>query len=362
MSVDLTIVIPTFNERDNITPMIEALETALSGVAWEVIFIDDDSPDGTAQVVKENALNDPRVRCIHRIGRRGLSSACIEGLMASPAPFMAVMDADFQHDESKLPEMLQCIKEGGHDIVIGSRYIGDGSTGDWAERRVKISRLATFIGGLVLKTKVSDPMSGFFMLNREFLRGVVGHLSGKGFKILLDMLASSPIPPKVAEIPFQFRVRRVGESKLDSVVVLEYLELVLEKLLGHIIPLRFLMFVAVGSIGAVLHLVSLKFALDYFLVSFVWAQSFATFSAMTLNFILNNFFTYRDRRLHGIKMLQGLVSFYMTCALGALISVGLGDFLFEKGVTWWLSGFLGAVVGSVWNFAITSVFTWRKTN
>lgn len=359
-SPELVVVLPTFNERDNIEEMVRRLDTVLDGIRWEAVFVDDDSVDGTLEVLARVARADPRIRFIHRIGRRGLSSACIEGMLSSTAPLIAVMDADLQHDEALLPEMVKVLRGGGHDIVVGSRYMAGGSTGDWARKRLLISQFATRLGRAVLKAEVSDPMSGFFMLTRDLLNHSVRRLSGKGFKILVDILASATRPVRIAELPFVFRNRVAGDSKLDSTVIYDFGLLLYEKTLGHVIPTRFLMFVTVGLVGAMLHLAVLGAALRLVGTGFAVGQALATLSAMMLNFTLNNLFTHRDRRLRGPRLMRGLAVFLAVCSIGALASVGIGDQLYELKAPWWAAGLLGAIVGAVWNYSVSATFVWRQ--
>src|SRR5580658_3201134 len=231
--VELSVIVPTFNERDNIAEVVARLDKCLSGVPWEAIFVDDDSPDGTADRIREIARQDRRIRCIQRIGRRGLSSACTEGMMASSALYLAVMDADCQHDETLLPRMLEILRSGQCDVVVGSRYVDGGGIGNWNESRAKMSRFATRLSRAVIKQDLSDPMSGFFGLRREALELSVHNLSNLGFKILLDLVASSSRPLRLTEIPYQFRNRHAGESKLDSQAAWEYMMLLADKLVGH---------------------------------------------------------------------------------------------------------------------------------
>ncbi len=358
-SVELTVIVPTRNERDNIAPLVEKLERALQGRNWEVVFVDDDSPDGTAAAVRAIARANPRVRCLQRIGRRGLSSACIEGVLSSAAPFVAVIDADMQHDERLLPRMLDKAKAEDLDIVVGSRHVEGGGLGDWAESRKKISSLATRLAQLVVPGELTDPMSGFFLMRRGAFDVAVRHLSGRGFKILLDLFASSPHPLRFAELPYQFGLRQAGESKLDTLVALEYLNLLLEKTVGRYVPVRFLMFATVGALGVVVHMLTLAVAFSF--MPFTYAKALASLVAMTSNFGLNNAVTYRDVRLKGRRLLTGLLSFYAICGLGAVADVGVASLLFEsQGEVWWLSGLAGILVGSVWNFTMASVFNWRK--
>jgi dolichol-phosphate mannosyltransferase len=357
--VELTVILPTFNERGNIEPLIARLETVLAGIDWEAIFVDDDSRDGTAEHVRAISRSKPFIRCLQRIGRRGLSTACIEGVLASSAPFLAVMDADLQHDEALLPHMLAALKSETLDIVIGSRYVAGGGVGDWDASRARISDLATRLSRLVVKTELSDPMSGFFMIRRPAFEAALRALSGQGFKILIDLFASSPRPLAFKELPYRFRLREHGESKLDTLVAWEYLQLLLDKLIGHVVPVRFALFAMIGGLGLVVHLAVLGLVLTYLGADFTVAQSAATLVAMTSNFLLNNWFTYRDRRLRGWRLLSGLVSFYVVCSVGAIGNVGIAAYVFHADQSWWLAGIAGAIVGSVWNYATSSVFTWR---
>lgn len=362
MSCDLAIVVPTFNERENIRPLIGLLEQALQGIAWELLVVDDDSPDGTAALVREIAREEPRVRCLQRIGRRGLSSACIEGFLATAAPLVAVMDADLQHDERLLPQMVAALQGPSFDLVVASRYIdgGDASSGLTTGWRRWASLAATRAGQLVMKSPVSDPMSGFFMFRREALEPTFPRLSGSGFKILLDLLASAEQPLRVAELPYVMRSRCHGESKLDSAVILEYLLQIVERLIGGWLPLRFLLFVGVGATGVLVHTAVLYLSHRLGGIDFFWAQSLATLVAMTTNFILNNLITYRDQRLHGVAFLRGLLSFYLACSIGAVLNVEVADRLFHGGLAWWGAGLIGAAVGAVWNYALTAHFTWGR--
>src|SRR5256885_2325549 len=223
---ELAVIIPTLNEYGNVAPMIERLERVLEGIAWEAIFVDDDSTDRTRDAIRAIARRDPRIRSLHRIGRRGLASACIEGALASSAPYIAVIDADMQHDESLLPEMLHILKSEPLDIVIGSRYAEGGGMGELSAGRVRISGFATRLGRRILRAEIADPMSGFFMVRRDAFDQAVRKLSGIGFKILMDLFASSPQPLRFKELAYEFRSRSYGSSKLDSLVVWEYVMLV----------------------------------------------------------------------------------------------------------------------------------------
>jgi dolichol-phosphate mannosyltransferase len=358
---ELTVIVPTRNEHDNIHPVYEALCRTLEGVDWEAIFVDDDSQDGTSEAVCQLARLDRRVRCIQRIGRRGLGSACVEGILASSALYVAVMDADLQHDEQLLPHMLETLKaEPTVDAVVGSRYVEHGSIGIWSRHRAWLSSIATRIGQWIMQAPIADPMSGFFMLRREAFQGSVRRLSGVGFKILLDILASSPRLLHVKEIPFHFRERHAGKSKFDALVGWEYLMLLADKMIGHIIPIRFFVFALVGGLGLVVHLVILWLCLNPMQLSFELSQATATGIAIIGNFTLNNWLTYHDRRLAGWRFVRGLFSFALICGFGAVANVGIATLLFtQQHSLWWVAGIAGAAMSSVWNFAVSSTFTWR---
>lgn len=361
--LDLAVVVPVFNERANVAVLVERLAAALGPSGWEAIFVDDDSPDGTADAVRAIARTDPRVRVIQRIGRRGLSTACVEGICATSAPVAAVIDGDLQHDETLLPQMLAALKaDPTLDLVIGSRFVEGGGTGEWDRDRVAKSELATRLSRHVLKADLSDPMSGFFMIRTGIVRDLVPTLSGIGFKILLDILTAAPRPLNFIELPYTFRTRERGESKLDHVVALEYLIALYDRQFGRFVPVRFAMFAAVGSAGAVVHLAVLALFYRGFGISFLGGQIVATVAAMTFNFWLNNSLTYRDRRLKGLReLIGGWVSFCLVCSVGAIANVGVAAFLHAaEGGAWVSPALAGVLVAAVWNFALSSRFTWGR--
>lgn len=361
--LDLAVVIPTFNERGNVPALVAKLDQALDGIAWEAIFVDDDSPDGTADAARELARADRRVRVIQRIGRRGLATACIEGMCATAAPAVAVIDGDLQHDETILPAMLAALKQDATlDIVVGSRFVDGGGTGEWDRDRVAKSAFATRLSQRVLDVGLSDPMSGFFMLRSETLRRIAPRLAGIGFKILLDIMAASDRPLKFAELPYVFRVRSAGESKLDHVVAMEYLLALYDRKFGRVVPVRFAMFSAIGVIGVGIHMAVLTLLFAGLGTGFLAGQIVATLAAMTFNFFLNNALTYRDRRLRGAKeMFDGWVSFCLVCSVGAVANVGVAAFLYDfRYGAWAASALAGVLIGAVWNYALSSRFTWGR--
>jgi dolichol-phosphate mannosyltransferase len=325
-----------------------------------LIFVDDDSPDGTAGRLRGIAGKNPRVRVIQRVGRRGLSSACIEGMLSTAAPFIAVMDADLQHDESLLPTMLHLLREEPLDVVVGSRYVDGGGSAALNPRRASMSRWATWLGKRVIDVDLKDPMSGFFMLRAEVLHSCVRELSAVGYKILLDLFATYPGTLRFRELPYRFRTRHAGESKLDNAVLWEYLLMLVQKWLGPMIPARFIAFSLIGASGVVVHMLVLWTAFKLANVSFLLGQTLAALIAMTTNFFLNNLFTYRDMRLRGRELLRGWLSFVIACSVGALANVGIASWLFQAHSLWVLSALAGILVGAVWNYAVTALYTWRR--
>lgn len=357
----LSIIVPTLNERDNVRELVDRLDRCLAGLKWEVIFVDDDSRDGTIEVLRQLSRGDPRVRMLQRIGRRGLASAVVEGVLATSSPVVAVLDCDLQHDETLLPRMLQRMLAADCDVVVASRYMEPAGIGDWNKQRLFVSRVATRLADLLLRSRLTDPMSGFFMVKRSAFDQVVRRLSNQGYKILLDILLSADPALRVEEVPYVFRSRSHGESKLDSIVVLDYLALLIDKTIGHAIPLRFVMFASVGGVGLLVHLSVLATLNRWIGVAFVAANVAAAMTAMTFNFFLNNFLTYRDMRLKGFwPIVRGLVSFSAICAIGTAANVGIAAVLFERHYTWWLAAIAGIFMGAVWNYTATSIFTWRN--
>lgn len=355
--LELTVVVPTFNERANVRKLIGLVEAALGQTRWQVIFVDDDSPDGTAAEVKAVAAVDPRVQCLHRVGRRGLAGAVIEGIMASAAPFVAVMDGDLQHDETLLPAMLDALRHGGADLAVGSRYCGGPGADASAlgARREAGSRLANWLGRQVLKADLTDPMSGFFMVRRSAVEAVAQRLSTSGFKVLFDIVASQDRPLRIVELPYTFRAREAGDSKLDNGVVVQYLGLLVAKLSKDVISPRFLMFAMVGASGVLVHLAILRSLLH---IGFSWAQTLAALGAMTSNYLINNAVTYRDRRLKGLRLISGYIKFCVLCSVPLAANVAVATVVYERGPAWWVAGLAGAVVAAAWNYVTTSKAVW----
>ncbi len=362
MTLDLAIILPTLNERGNLAPLVERIEGALGAEGWEVLIVDDDSKDGTADEGRELARTDRRVRVIQRIGRRGLASAAIEGFCATAAPYVAVMDADHQHDPALLAGMLATLKAGEAEVCVASRFAEGASTEDWAEpEREKLSGLANRIARGITGVELTDPMSGYFMLPTATARALVPRLSGIGFKILLDLLATSDKPMTVKEFPLNFAKRREGESKLDRAILFDFLAGLYDKTLGRVIPTRFALFGTVGGLGVIVHYAVLASLFPGMTATFWKAQLGAVLVAMTFNFWLNNWLTYRDKRLKGAgALIGGWIGFVLTCAVGGFANVAVATLLQTQGLYWPLAALAGILVGSVWNYALSSRFVWGR--
>lgn len=355
----LTVIAPTYNERPNIRVLVNALAASLKDIAWELVVVDDDSPDGTWREVLAVAAEGSPVRCIRRVGRRGLASAVVEGALAASSEFVAVIDADMQHDERLLPRMLEILRTSGTDIVVASRHVEGGGLGEWDRSRVRLSAIATQCSRLLVGNDVSDPMSGFFMTRRSVVDDVVYDLSQQGYKILLDILSSSKRKLKIAEVPYVFRDRAAGESKLDSMVIVEYALLLIEKFTHGLVPPRFVLFSIVGGLGLVVHLATLTL-LKYLGPTFLEAQTIATLVAMTFNFILNNLTTYRAERLRGMQAVTGYVIFCLVCSLGALANLSVANLAIGQVDSWAFAGAAGAIMSAVFNFSVSTRFVWGR--
>ncbi|MGZ9111667.1 MAG: glycosyltransferase family 2 protein [Rhodoplanes sp.] len=357
---EITIVVPTLNERANIPILVARLQRLLAGVDWEIVFVDDNSADGTAAVARAIGEADSRVRCIRRIGRRGLAGALLEGMLSSQARWVAALDADLQHDETLLMAMVERLRQGDVDLVVASRYI-DGQSGEgFAPRRARASRWSSVVARRFLGVELTDPMSGFFMIRRDTVEELASSLSSQGFKLLLDIVATARGKLRVVELPYVFRARQHGLSKLDTRVILDFAALVIAKLTNDAVSLRFLLFCFVGLTGVAVHMSALALAVDAAALRFSVAQAVATVVAITWNFVLNNRLTYRDQRLTGWRFLTGLLWFQAICSVGAVSNVGAASWIYDNGPGWWIAGLGGAVMGAVWNYVVSAAFVWRQ--
>ncbi|MBK6868864.1 MAG: glycosyltransferase [Burkholderiales bacterium] len=352
----LSIIVPTFNERDNILILVSRIEALMLDISYEIIFVDDDSADETWSVVDRLARVEPTVRRIRRIGRRGLASAVIEGCLSSSADLLIVMDADLQHDEKMIPEIVARLSDDA-DIVVVSRDFQKRLQG-LSPLRQRISRLANYLLQPLLSYKVMDPMSGFFGIRGTRFGELAPKLSPVGFKILFDLISIRGGELVVVELVAYFGRRIHGESKLKLNVFIDLIEMYMFKIFGRMLPLRLLLFLGVGALGAVIHLIVLKLLHHGLSWSFVYSQLAATYIAMMLNFINNNLVTYRDHALSGRRFLLGAITFILICSVGAAANVAVASYLYDIGAIWWIAGLCGAIIGSVWNYSISRYVTW----
>jgi dolichol-phosphate mannosyltransferase len=357
----LSVVVPTYREAANVPVLFERLKTALAGLPWEMIVVDDDSSDGTADVACALAARDPRLRCIRRIDRVGLAGAIVEGWLSSSADLVAVIDGDLQHDESILPQMYEALAAGCGNLAIGTRVADEAAPGGLSPARQMLSDLGAWFFRLVAGAAASDPMSGFFMIRREIVSRLAPRLSPDGFKILVDVILSSHGDLEIVETPYVFRKRQAGESKLSPLVGLDFLGLVAHHASGGVLPIRFVLFALIGGVGLVVHLVVLTALIEGFgPANFVAFQIAATLIAMASNFLLNNEITYRAYRYRGVAMAGGFALFALLCSVGAIANVDIASWLFRGQHGWWLAGLAGALVSVVWNYAASSAIVWRK--
>ncbi|MDH2328624.1 glycosyltransferase family 2 protein [Cereibacter sp. SYSU M97828] len=363
--MQVSVVVPTYNERNNIAILLKRVSDALVGMNWEIIFVDDASPDGTADIVRALARQDQRVRLISRHNRRGLSSAVVEGALAASADIVAVMDGDLQHDEGVLPEMYRTVASGKAEIASASRFLQeDGAAGLSSATRLKMSNGGIRLANAAFGLDLTDPLTGFFVIRRDVLVRALPDLSEQGFKILLDLITSAKPRPRVAELPFRFREREHGESKLDNKVMYDFFLFFLEKKIGHFLrlPARFLSFGIINTIGILLHLLILEAGLAWFGLSFAVAQLLATMLAMAFNYSVNNLVTYNDRQLKGADFYTGFVIFALLCSVGVVANVGIATVLHVQyaDIAHELPALAGAMITAVWNYAATKLFVWGK--
>jgi dolichol-phosphate mannosyltransferase len=355
----LSVIVPTFNESGSIEELLRRIACCLEGVHWEILVVDDNSPDGTATLVQQLSQHDPRIHCLKRVGSRGLSSACLDGMALATGRYLAVIDADLQHDETLLPAMLHVMMAGSHDVVIGSRYLDGGSIASWSRCRRVMSSAATWLTCALLDVALSDPMSGFFMIRREVVTLAAGRLSDSGFKLLLDLVVSSPEPLRTAELPYRFSPRLHGSSKLDWRVLWTFAMLLMRQLRGRSFG-GFARFSVIGASGVVVHFAVLDCAQSLLACSFALAQTLAVLVSMTSNFVLNNRLTFPSARLRGKAFFTGLSRFGLLCAIGAIVNVAVADAMAHESSMRLCAAAAGIVAGALCNYTTTSVLVWRR--
>lgn len=368
----VTVISPTYNEADNVAPLVQAVGSALEGLDYEIVIVDDDSPDRTWERAEQLERAGQRVRSLRRMGRRGLGFAVIDGFRAAQGELVACIDSDLQHDPAILPEMARALNDGA-DLAIGCRYTAGGGTRDWNFGRRLGSWMATRMAQVFLGVRLKDPMSGYFMMRRTDFMKIQDRLDGEGFKILLE-ITSTMDAAKVSEIPYTFGPRRAGESKLSRHVAWAYLrQLYRLSWLGRVIPVEFVKFSVVGAIGVVVNLLAMM-AIFRWAGLTDWRASLAASAIATVsNYVLNNVWTFRHRVRKGMTFLSGYLMYLIFAAVGlavtttsyvalsAAIAKYVGPGTHYHALPAWvllICQLMAIVLGTYFNYALNKAFTW----
>jgi dolichol-phosphate mannosyltransferase len=330
-NMKLSVISPTLNEADNVPRLVQRLEQALTEIDYEILIVDDDSADRTWSVAQQLSLTNPRVRALRRVQNPGLGLAVIDGFSAADGEILACIDADLQHDPAILPAMLEGLQRGA-DIVVGSRHIAGGSTGDWNRWRRMQSWLATKTAQLLLGVTLKDPMSGYFLMRREDFSAVKEQLKGDGFKILLEMLANLQ-SSGIAEVPYTFQARIHGASKLSNRVIFQYVQQLwrLCSTSRHR-SVRFMKSAMVGGVGIFANLAIMSILLAVTHIVDWRASALACLGANLQNYLLNHYWTYPARAKRGYEEIGSYASYLMKSIVGmavTVISYGLLNWRFD---------------------------------
>lgn len=356
----LSVILPTYNESENLPILLDRLETHLRDFNYEIIVVDDNSPDGTWRIAEDRAAASPRIRSLRRIDERGLSSAVVAGMQMAEGRVFAVMDSDLQHDETALIDIVSPILDGDADIALGSREADGGSYGEWGRWRRFVSWTGKQLARRMLGITVDDPMSGYFAVSRERFDEVADAINPKGFKILLEFLARGP-RPRAVEVGYEFRDRVHGTTKLTGSVVGAYLLALLDLVFGRMVSATFTAYALVGALG-----VGVRFGAFSALssVGVAAAAIIAIELSVLTNYWLNNRFTFAEQRRRGRNLVTGLVPFHLIAAHGIVVQIGLiaafgkaGPELLDAGIGLQLLGILVATTG---NYFLNRTITWRQ--
>lgn len=362
LSFKLSIVLPTFNELDNVPHVCRELLGLKGRYELELIFVDDDSQDGTADCVRELARHHPEVRLIRRVGRAGLSSAIKEGILDATGDLVVVMDCDGQHEPSTVVEALNCLLETGADLVIGSRFHPYAQILGLSAKRERNSTWANAMARLSLPRyrQLTDYMSGFFVCRLQSVFPYVRQIDVNGFKFLYELLAISRGRLLVEEVPLRFQPRLAGESKLNLAVVWDLGISILHTLLFRSVPRRAISFALVGATGIATHFFIYGLARHVLSLSFEWAQTCAVITAATTNFLINNVLTFRFQQLSGLRLLLGLLRYLLVTSMGMVANVGVSSALYHQVAQRpFFALFAGITVDFVWKYAASSKFVWN---
>lgn len=346
----------------NVPLMVEKLEQALIGTSFEILVVDDDSPDRTWEIAEKLAESRPHLRVIRRLHNHGLSPAVMDGFAASRGKYMVVMDADMQHDESVLPLFVSAF-ENGADIVVGSRKVSGGKVEDWSPLRKFISFGAGTLAKLMLPNMMSDPMSGYFAIRKNLYEELGPGIDPKGFKILLEFLVRAQ-GKKLVEVGYTFRGRQFGESKLSTNVMLDYLSALYDLRFGKVISRRFMKYLVVGISGIVVNQFFVWVGKGPLRLTDSYALALGIETSIVSNFFLNNYWTFRRNKLRGFKKtIRGLATFNMICLGGAAINYAIAMFVTEHfSLNLYTGNMLGIVMATAWNYLVNSSITWTSQN
>jgi dolichol-phosphate mannosyltransferase len=374
----VSVITPTFNEAENLPILVGRLHDALADIPHEIIVADDDSPDRTWEVAEGLAADDPRITVMRRFHDPGLSASVLDGMSVARGEVLAVIDADLQHDESILADMVEQVLDDRADVVVGSRSTAGGGYGEWSSSRRFVSWVATLIARLLLRVPVSDPMSGYFAVSRRAYEATAPQLNPRGFKILLEFIGRNR-DLRVSEVGYEFSNRVHGETKLNRSVIRSYLLGVAELRLGRQVNPTFLLYVLVGIVGLIVNSTAFWLAewigfpvvttglndeIDPIATSFLFSLQLS----ILVLFVLNNEFTFWEQRFQGLRLLPAFVVYEAMSLLGAGVHVAVFTFLQESGfllsffggATRVVHNLLGAVVALIINWYLNTTYLWRR--
>ena len=344
----LAVVVPVFRARDDIRNLVTRLHDALGDNDYQIMFVDDNSQDGTVEAIEEIGAADPRVRVIRRVGRSGLTQTSIAAMLASGAPYVALLDPRAPWDQGLLAVLFQHVRKGADLAVAARPTVIRGLRGSVRKTLAAATRF-------ILSANVTDPASGSFAIQRAALENLTPSLSSLGYQVLLDLIATARGKLHIVEVPAPHSAAATQRSELK--LALELIALLLAKFSRDAVSMRFLLFCLVGLSGVGAHLASLYVAL--IALPFTSAQTVATICAIGWNFTLNNIVTYGDQRLTGWSYVTGMLRFMIVCGVGAVSNVGVASWIYAHDNLWWIAGLGGAAMGAVWNYAVSSVLVWR---
>ena len=356
---NISILIPTYNEALNIKILIDRISHCLKKIDWEIIFVDDNSPDKTSEKIEYFTKTQSNIKVVNRLNERGLAGAVITGLKYCKFQNIIVMDADLQHDPIYIPKLIKRIEKDDATIVIASRYFQSSTIEDFHFMRKIVSKLTIKIFNMFSYKKLTDPMSGFFIIKKDFFINLSKQLSKDGYKILADIILNGPKTITVSEISLGFKKRNAGQSKMNLRVLWDFLLIIAYCVLKNYVPRKYLSYIFVGCLGLLTHLIFLYVFYKLLLINFLLSHILATFIAILINFTLNNVLTFYSKNLIGFRWLIGLVNYNIFCSYGLFISYSITKVLSDLNCYWFLAGIIGTFTASIWNFSISKFLVWK---